>query len=945
MPVINQPKRISDIIKYGSLLAIIFTAIAISLSNSYLEFINFSERSEQLESDYIASQKALIKQEVTKVTDYIKHKRVDNKKKVAERIKSRVYEANAVAANIYKQFTGQLPEKKIEYLIIEALRPLRFFGGDGHYSIYSSDGVSQLQPLGIDREGSSRFDFQDPNGHSIVKEMWTLARDSGEGFLVYDDPGLKNKPQKKTMVAFVKYFKPLDWLIITKNSLANIEKELQEEILHYIEHIQFGKNSYIFVVDYQGTVMMNASQKHLIGKNIWDLEDPNGVKVIQEERKAVENPEGDFIHYYWNKPSTSMPSPKTSFMKGVKDWQWMIGAGIYLDDAQQIIAEKKILLKQDLIEKVILAFFISLIISMIIISVLNVFSKRFDSEINQFIDFFKSNAIIAQLMDVSSLRYTELRELAKSANKMLDSQNQAEQERARAENALRKSETSLKEAQKITHFGSWELDLKTNKLDWSDEVYRIFELDPKETIPSYKTFIDVIHPDDRVFVDEAYKSSIKNKTIYDIEHRLKSQEGKIKRVREHAETYYDDNGYPLRSSGTIQDITELREKEEQLKRAQKMDALGKLTGGIAHDYNNMLGVILGYSEILKAQIVDNPKALGFVLQIQTAGERARDLTSKLLTFSRSKSSESVVVNINDELQKQREMIEKTLTPRIQLTLNLENDVWPAMLDTGDLHDSIINMAINASHAIEANGTLSISTCNKRLNSTEAHLLGLKKGDYIELVIADSGAGMDSRTIAQIFDPFFSTKGDKGTGLGLSQVYGFVERSGGIINVYSQLGQGTRFELYFPRCHGCVANERQVEHNESEAVSGNESILVVDDEPGMRDLTSEILNQQGYKVFCAENGPQALKILETKAIDLMLSDVIMPKMNGYQLAARVYEKFPGVKVQLASGFNDERHKDMIDVNLTNNLLHKPFAPKLLLKKIRELLDDDLTTHAP
>ena len=284
------------------------------------------------------------------------------------------------------------------------------------------------------------------------------------------------------------------------------------------------------------------------------------------------------------------------------------------------------------------------------------------------------------------------------------------------------------------------------------------------------------------------------------------------------------------------------------------------------------------------------------------------------------------------------MLEKTLTARIQLMFNLADDLWPIWVDGGDLEDAIINISINAMHAIESNGQLTVRTYNEQVSAPDAELLDLDAGDYVVLSITDTGCGMDETTKEKIFDPFYSTKGEQGTGLGLSQVYGFVERSGGTIKVYSELGKGTRFVLYFPRYQESDRDEQSEQYQHVTDIRGNESILVVDDEPALLDLNCEALSQQNYNVFCAESAKQALDILEHESIDLLLSDVIMPEMDGYQLASIVQEKYPAIKIQLVSGFSDDRHLNRVDDSLHQTLLRKPLNSKKLLQRIRMLLDD-------
>ncbi|RLA03050.1 MAG: hybrid sensor histidine kinase/response regulator, partial [Gammaproteobacteria bacterium] len=361
---------------------------------------------------------------------------------------------------------------------------------------------------------------------------------------------------------------------------------------------------------------------------------------------------------------------------------------------------------------------------------------------------------------------------------------------------------------------------------------------------------------------------------------------------------------------------------------------------ISHDFNNVLGIIIGYSELLKNSLADQSQLLSFVNQIHTAGERGAKLTKKLLSFSRKTDPEASNLDINKLILEQQDMLQKTLTVRVKLQLNLVDEIWPVWLDDSDLEDAVLNICINAMHAMDetkSDDQLTISTCNKSVNSADAHVLDIKVGDYVQLIITDTGCGMDNSTKDKIFDPFYSTKGDRGTGLGLSQVFGFVKRAGGTIKVYSELGLGSQFVLYFPR----FKDDEQQESNDilidDSVFRGYENILVVDDEEGLRVLVSEIFKDKGYQIFCAADAKEALQVLEKQAIDLIISDIIMPGMDGYQLAAIVKEKYPEVKIQLASGFADARNIDKVDKALFKNMIHKPYDSQILLQKARELLD--------
>lgn len=501
---------------------------------------------------------------------------------------------------------------------------------------------------------------------------------------------------------------------------------------------------------------------------------------------------------------------------------------------------------------------------------------------------------------------------------------------------IRSSEQHLRLYREQTPLAAIEWNVNFQVLDWNKAAEKMFGYTLDEV--KGKNFTDIMLPDNAIVdIKELWKNLISQTGgTVSINENL-NKNGDIILCEWHNTPLKDETGKVIGAASIVQDVTERREQEEKLRRSQKMDALGKLTGGIAHDYNNMLGVILGYSELLQIKLTDEPELLAYIYEIHRAGERGAKLTKKLLSFSRQKSSENKVVYLNELLKDSTLMLEKTMTARINLELDLSDDLWPISIDVSDLEDAILNMSINAMHAIDNNGKLTIQTRNEVISDSDAQQLQIKAGNYVLFSITDTGNGMNKETKEKIFDPFFTTKGDQGTGLGLTQVYGFIQRSGGAIKLYSELDHGTRFTLYFPRAHD-NANEEPAQNDiQPVDLNGTETILIVDDEPALINVTSEILQQHGYHCLSANNGKQALYTLANEKVDILLTDVIMPEMDGYELASIVQKEYPDVKIQMASGFSDDRHLNMVDDNLHKNLLHKPFHSLTLLKRIHELAE--------
>jgi len=390
---------------------------------------------------------------------------------------------------------------------------------------------------------------------------------------------------------------------------------------------------------------------------------------------------------------------------------------------------------------------------------------------------------------------------------------------------------------------------------------------------------------------------------------------------------------------SIIDITDKKEIELSLRRSQKMDALGKLTGGIAHDFNNMLGIISGYAELLNKRALSSEQLENYANHIVKASQRGAQLTKKLLAFSSNKALVSEPSVLNEEINEIKQLLEKTLTPSIEMSLHLSNDLWDAFINKGDFEDAMINICINAMHAMPNGGAISITSENVTISMDDQNSIDLCSGDYIKLSIADNGIGMCEETQSKIFDPFFTTKGESGTGLGLNQVYGFVKRINGDIQVKSEVDVGTTIIIFIPRLNIEHLPLKMNADDELRSLKGSETILVVDDEASLATLTTEVLELNGYKTLNASNVTEALESLAEENIDLVLSYVIMPKLSGHQLAKIIETDYPTVKVQLVSGFYNTNENELYDERLVANLLQKPFTTEQLLVRIRTVLDEN------
>jgi two-component system cell cycle sensor histidine kinase/response regulator CckA len=512
-----------------------------------------------------------------------------------------------------------------------------------------------------------------------------------------------------------------------------------------------------------------------------------------------------------------------------------------------------------------------------------------------------------------------------------------------AEQALARSQERLQLALQAARMGTWHWDLATGALDWDDGLRQLYGLKAQDSVTRHEQFLERVHQEDRAVVREAFERALTDSSMLDSEFRIVHPNGKVRWLADQGRVVRGPDGRPSYMTGVCLDVTDRRTMEERLRQAQRMDSVGQLAGGIAHEANNMMSVVLGCADYVLQRADLSEPVRQDVDQIWRAAKRTAGITQQLLAFSRRQMLHPQVLDLNRTVRDLEPILTRALGENRVVRMHLSPTLGQIRADPGQLEQVLVNLTLNARDAMGEGGRLTIETMNVVLDEAYAAskpVTTLEAGEYAALVIADTGQGMDRATLARIFEPFFTTKPvGQGTGLGLSTVYGIVKQSGGFIWAYSEPGLGSTFKLYFPLVTSRPEVAASMTTRQLPQGSSHEVVLIAEDEPMVRNIMARTLRECGYSVLEAGSGQEALDLLEreTRPVRLIVADVVMSDMGGREMASRVAQRWPQLPVLFTSGYTglDVVRRGLLEEG--REFLQKPLAPETLARRVRELID--------
>jgi len=787
-------------------------------------------------------------------------------------------------------------------------------GSSGYIYCVDSGGMAVVHPNpGVENTDNTRFAF--------VREQMVRK----QGYIEYEwqNPGEELARPKALYMAYVA---GLDWII----SVSSYRTEFTElvdigDFRALVLSPRFGTSGYAYVVNRQGDTLIHPV-----------LSDYNALRQSDQSstflRTMIDSGSGT-IEYQWRNPGESAIREKIAVYESIAEYGWLIISSSY---------KSEILGPAATMRKVAYGATVFLCLAAALISYL--LSGRLTRPVAAMIAQLDRNTRQLSHEPLPVQSDDELGRLAGEFNNFLATIEANNDERKQAEEQLRKSEEQFRNLYDEAPVGYFEYDLQGNITRVNNTYLRILGYTAEDMLgqPCWDFIVDEVAREQIL----AKLGGVRPPAV-GLERTYRHKDGTTFPVLFEDRLLFDEEGHIKGVRTAIQDITEHKRAEEerkklqaQLTQAQKMDSIGRLAGGVAHDFNNMLGVIIGHTQLAMLTVDESHPLFQRLTAIHTAAERSADLTRQLLAFARKQTITLQVLDLNKTVEGMLNLLRRLIGENVTLSWSPGKDLASIKMDPSQIDQILVNLCVNARDAIPGTGQIIIETDSVSLDEAYcSRHTGFVPGDYIQLVVSDTGCGMDAQTLSLLFEPFYTTKETgKGTGLGMAMVYGIVKQNNGFINVYSEPDKGTTFRLYFPRCSG-QADLQGGKVCDTVPLLGNETILLVEDGAMILDITRTMLETQGYTVLAAATPEEAINLAKEHGgeINLLLTDVIMPEMNGRDLSRHILGDYPNIKSMFMSGYTADiiAHHGVLDEGV--HFIQKPFSMKELGAKLREALE--------
>ncbi|RUM88373.1 MAG: hypothetical protein DSZ23_04560 [Thermodesulfatator sp.] len=902
--VMGNKKRFTRLIQVWGIIFILGVAFTITAVDVIGSWQDLEVRSRQMRKEYISRQKDIIRQEVLRVVHMISSQRTQAEKFTREKIRHRVLEACIIARNLYFQNKDISTDSQIQKMIIEALRPIRFEQGSGYYFITRLDGLVIMNADRPQLEGLNYNSWENTEKIRIYRTILEIAKEKGEGFFEYSwfKPGFPHEQYKK--ISFFKVFKPYDWVIGTGLYWDDIENQLKGRLLSTISGIRFGKEGYIFINRFDGEALVSNGKVFSGHRKLWEVFDKHPERtreLFKKEYAAALKKNGDYIYYTHIKlTDPNKEAPKVSFIFGIPELKWLVGAGVYLDDVEKDIAAMQQELNRQIRNKLIIFALIAFAVAAFFLFLFNRLNMKLRDDIILFMRFFNRAARSSEPIDRSRVQFLELDHIARYANKMIA-------DRKRAEDALRQSEAKFRDLVETSSDLIWEMAVPDLEITYiGPQVKKILGYAPEEVVG---TSLDkYMTPEELKRISSIIADLTKTgESVKYMEQVLLHKDGHRVVVETSGVPFFDKKGKIVGYRGVARDITQRKQAEKELRKMQKLKSVGTLAGGIAHDFNNILTGIFGNLEIARFKLSPDHSAYPFLEKAGSALEKATNLTKQLLTFARGGDPVLEAVDLKELL---KSCVRFNLTgSNIKANFNIQENLWNIRADKGQIDQVISNLVINAKHAMPEGGNLYVEA----ENIPDIHMDSLShlSGDYVRMVIRDEGVGISARHIDRIFEPYFSTK-QTGSGLGLATAHSIIVKHGGHISVASVPDEGTVFTVFLP------AEKESVGHQGmSDSLSAVDDmrlfkarILIMDDDDIVSKVTSAMLKKCGCAYDLAVDGQEALEkyaaaMKDGGRFDAVIMDLTIPGgMGGREAAQRILEMDPMARLIVASGYSTD-----------------------------------------